>query len=170
MGGTSDPIDKDELVLGAVERAHAGIRLVPDAEVQEAAIDRSSDRRDLLHVAPVHADKMHGAVARHRGDGAQRLLQEGAERVVRHLAGGHGEFAVPSALIGVTVDLHIVGRIEKGRIDLLALADHALEKGDIPSVAAPDPVLAADPDVAGPGAWVWSAQPGSLRPPGPAPP
>ena len=41
----ADPVDEDELVLRAIERAHAGVRLVPDAEVQELAVDRAADRR-----------------------------------------------------------------------------------------------------------------------------
>ena len=69
----ADPVDEDQLVLRAVERAHAGVRLVPDAEVQELAVDRAADRHDVLEVPPVHADEVHRAVARHPGAGAERL-------------------------------------------------------------------------------------------------
>ena len=37
VGHRSDPVDKDQFMLGPVERSHAGIGLVPDAEVQALA-------------------------------------------------------------------------------------------------------------------------------------
>ena len=44
VGRVPDPLDQDQLVLRAVERSHAGVRLVPDAEIEEIAVDRPADR------------------------------------------------------------------------------------------------------------------------------
>src|SRR5438046_7308131 len=48
--------DKDELVLAAIERTHAGIVLGPNAEGFELAIDLGTSGQQFLEVAPVHAD------------------------------------------------------------------------------------------------------------------
>src|SRR4029079_509940 len=42
--GHSHPVDKNELMLGAVERSHPGVRLVPDTEVQKLAIPARAER------------------------------------------------------------------------------------------------------------------------------
>ena len=77
----------------------------------------------LVQVAPVHADEVDSAVARYLGRGAKRFGQERAELVVGHFARGHGELAVAALRIGVTVDLHIVRRVEERGIDRCTLAD-----------------------------------------------
>src|SRR5262249_27761079 len=46
---------KDELVLRAIERSHAGVRLSPDTEILEFAIGCSARGEHFAHVAPVHA-------------------------------------------------------------------------------------------------------------------
>src|SRR4051794_16130995 len=50
--------------------------------------------------------------------------------------------------IGVTVDLHIVGRIEKCRVDRNAVTDHSPKELRITAIATTDAVLAQNPDVA----------------------
>ena len=77
MRRTADPVDEDQLVLRAVERPHAGVRLVPDAEVQQRAIDLSAHGGDIVHVPPVHADEVHGAVARYLRTGAKGVGEIG---------------------------------------------------------------------------------------------
>src|ERR1700730_17242373 len=47
----SDPVHKDQFMLGSVQRSHSRIGLVPDAQVQELAIDRAADCRDVVHVS-----------------------------------------------------------------------------------------------------------------------
>jgi len=44
-------------MLRAVERAHAGVGLVPDTEVLEL-VDLAAGGEHLPHVAPIHADLM----------------------------------------------------------------------------------------------------------------
>src|SRR5829696_2225453 len=68
--------DKDEFVLGAIERAHAAVCLVPDAEVFQLREHRLTCTEKLAHVAPVHADEGDGAVAGDRRRMTQRLAQE----------------------------------------------------------------------------------------------
>ena len=75
--------------------------------------------------------------------------RKAAEGLVAHLARGHGELPVPALGIGMAVDADVVGRIEEGRVDPRAVADHRLQEREIPAVAAADAVLAQDPDVAG---------------------
>ena len=72
-GRRADLEHEDELVLGAVERAHAAVGLVPDAEVLELREHRLAGGKQLAHVAPVHADEGDGAVAHDRGGVAKRL-------------------------------------------------------------------------------------------------
>ena len=91
----ADPVDEDELVLGAVERTHAGVRLVPDAEVELVAVNQPTHGRDVVEVPPVDADEVHGAIARNCGAGAERIGEEATERRFVHLARGHRELAVP---------------------------------------------------------------------------
>src|SRR6266516_3943613 len=51
-----------QLMLRAIERAHASIDLVPDTEVLELAIDLAAGGEHLPHVAPIHADLMDRAI------------------------------------------------------------------------------------------------------------
>ena len=51
-----------QLMFRAIERAHAGVGLVPDAEVLELTVDLAAGGEHLPHVAPVHADLMDRAV------------------------------------------------------------------------------------------------------------
>src|SRR5271165_5888434 len=53
---------EDKLVLAAVERAHSGIVLDPDAEIFQLAIDAVAGGQQLFDVTPVHADVLQGAV------------------------------------------------------------------------------------------------------------
>ena len=55
--------DEDQLVLRAVERAHAAIGLRPDAEVLELGVGPACRGQDLALMAPVHADEVDRAVA-----------------------------------------------------------------------------------------------------------
>src|SRR5690349_18315748 len=50
--------NEDKLVLTAVERAHPGIVLDPDAEVFQLAIDAAAGGQQVLGMAPVHADEV----------------------------------------------------------------------------------------------------------------
>ena len=48
--------NKDKLVLAAVERAHSGIVLDPDAEILQLTIGLSAGGQQLAEMAPIHAD------------------------------------------------------------------------------------------------------------------
>src|SRR5262245_37396347 len=50
--------DRDEFVLAAIERAHAGIVLDPDADILEFAIGASTGGEQFPVMTPVDADVM----------------------------------------------------------------------------------------------------------------
>ena len=50
--------NQDELVLAAIERAHAGIVLDPDTQILEFAVDLLNSGEQLGEMAPVHAQVM----------------------------------------------------------------------------------------------------------------
>src|SRR5688572_30725515 len=62
VSGASDPVGEYQFVLGTIERAHPGIALIPDAKIQELAIDRPAHSGEIVHVAPVHANEVDRAV------------------------------------------------------------------------------------------------------------
>ena len=55
--------------------------------------------------------------------------------------------------IGMTIDPHIVGRIEESDIDALTCAHHLLQEREIAAIASANPVGAQLPDITHPGAW-----------------
>ena len=60
--GGADLEDEDQLVLRAIEAAHAAIGLVPDAEVLQLGERGLAGIEQFAHVAPVHADEGDRAV------------------------------------------------------------------------------------------------------------
>lgn len=56
-----------QLMLRAIETAHAAIGLCPDAKVLEFGIAVARSGQDLAHMPPVHADEVDRAIGR-RGD------------------------------------------------------------------------------------------------------
>src|SRR5213080_1056675 len=90
----ADSKDADQLVLASVERALAGIRLHPDRQVQDIAIDRAAGLEQLADMTPVHAYEMHGAIAGDRRGRRQCALQELHEIRLRELTGCHRKFGV----------------------------------------------------------------------------
>src|SRR5258706_3276579 len=123
MGRRSHPVDKDQFMLGPVKRSHPSIGLVPDAEVQALAVDGGADCRDAVHVSPVHADEVDGAIARVTRRCAKRVSEEGTELRLAHLTPGHSELAMASGGHRMSPNPHIVGRIEESRIDTRPVAD-----------------------------------------------
>jgi hypothetical protein len=53
-----------------------------------------------------------------------------------------------SGCYGMPPNPHIVGRIEKGCVDPRPIADDALQKSGIATIATSHPVIAENPDVA----------------------
>src|SRR5271156_3849858 len=86
--------DKNKLVLAAVERAHPGIVLDPDAEVFQLAIGFATGSQQLFEMAPVHADEVQRAVDAECGEVAESLAEKGGELGSIHLARGHREGAM----------------------------------------------------------------------------
>ena len=85
---------------------------------------------------PIDADEVNRAVTRDADAGAEGVAKEAPERCRIHLARGHNELAVPTLGVGVSVDPDVVGRIEEGGVDRSTVADHRLQEGQIPAVAA----------------------------------
>ncbi len=153
MRRRSHPVDKNQLMLGTIKRSHAGIRLVPDAQVQALAVDGGADRRDAVHVPPVHADKVDGAIARQTRRCAKSVSEEGAELRLAHLTRGHGELAMASGGHRMASNSHIVGRIEESGIDTRAVTNYSLQIFGVAAVATSHPMLAENPDITGPRPW-----------------
>ena len=115
MGCLPDTKHADELVLAAVERALTGVRLRPDHQVQHLIVDRAAGLEQFAQMPPIHAHEMDSAVARHRGDRRQALLEELDKARARELARCHGKFAVLDlAAPDDVADADIVGRIKEG--------------------------------------------------------
>ena len=56
--------DADEFMLRTVERAMAGIRLVPDYKVQHRPVVLATNRDQIDDMTPVDADEMDRALCR----------------------------------------------------------------------------------------------------------
>src|SRR5271154_5128030 len=71
--------DQHQLMLAAVERAHPGVVLDPDAEILELGIGRLPGRQQLGQMAPIHTYVMQGAVDAVRSEQLAGVRQEGGE-------------------------------------------------------------------------------------------
>src|SRR3984893_5740459 len=140
---------KDKLVVAAVERAHPGIVLDPDAEVFQLAIDAVSGGHQLLDVAPVHADEVQGAVTAECREVPESLAEKGGEFGSVHLARGHRKGAMMdrAEATRVTIDRHIVGRVDEYHCGPF-LAHQRREGRGIEGIAAQDTMAAEDPRIA----------------------
>ena len=113
-------IDKDQLMLGAVEAAHAGICLGPDAQVLELGIGTGRGFQDLAHMPPVHADKVDRAIGTECLQLAKCLSQKVYELGSGHFAGGHIEFAMLdlARARNVAANLDVIGRVREDHLCL----------------------------------------------------
>ena len=148
MRRRANAIDEDQFVLRTVKGAHPSVRLVPDAKIEEVAIDPLAHRGDVIHVPPIHANEVYGAIARDASAGAEGFGKKSPERFVRHLSGRHRELPAPPPCVGVAVDPNIVGRIQEGRIDRSIVPDDLAEEVEVATIAATNAMLATNPDVA----------------------
>ena len=147
MWDGADPIYEHHLMLGSVERAHAGVALVPHADVEQLIVDDASHHRHVIKVAPVHADEVHGAIPGYLRSRSERLFKKGPELAVIHLAGRHRELTMPTLGVGMAVDLHIVRRVHKRGVDQAVSTDDLPEEGNVAAIATADAVVAKDPYV-----------------------
>jgi len=107
--------DQDELVLAAIERAHAGIVLDPDAHILEFAIGLLADGEQFGEMAPIHADVMQRAGGAKGGEVTAGLAEERSELGLIHLTRSHREWTVMdrAETARVTLDWHVVRRVGK---------------------------------------------------------
>jgi len=105
--------DEDELVLTAIQRAHPGIVLDPNADIFELAKDLASGGCQLIDVAPIHAEINQRSLGAECREVATRLTEKGDELGSIHLARRHRKGAMMDrAQTGcVTGNWYIVGRV-----------------------------------------------------------
>jgi hypothetical protein len=141
-------LNTNTLVRRAIERAHAGVRLCPNAEVLKLKTIALAGVEEFAHMEPIHAHEQDGAVMQRRDQRGDELGEEGREVVLGHLARRHRELAVPRiAEAGdESVDLHVVRRV--GENDArLAPACQTTDQVGVASVAASDRVPAKVKDI-----------------------
>ena len=109
------------------------------------------------HVAPVHADEVDRAVAGDAGALGEHGGEEALKLAAAHLARGHRELAVGdlAEAADMAVDADVVGRIGEDELHLLPPLAHSETKQlvialGLDGIAAVEPVLAHDPEHAGP--------------------
>src|SRR5262245_34207631 len=160
MRSISDTEHPDELVLAAVERALACIRLYPDCEVERVRIDGAAGFEQFADVAPIHADEMNGAVTGHRRGRRQRALQEVDETSARQFAGCHSEFGMLDlAATDDVADAHIIGRIQESHRGA-SVAHQTSQVVRVARIAAQETVTAQFPEVARLAHWRGGARVG----------
>src|SRR3954462_12180477 len=101
--------------MSAVERAHPGIFLAPDAEVFQLAIAAAAGGQQLFDMAPVHTNVVQRSVNAECREVAKSLAEKSGEFGSVHLARGHWERAMVdrTEAARVTIYPHIVGRVGK---------------------------------------------------------
>ncbi len=143
---------RDQLVLRAIEGAHPGVGLHPDAQVLERELRRAARCQELVEMTPVHAHEGDGAIAAVAS--AIRLedgREEGRERCVRHLPRGHRELGVlhvPETR-DVPADGDVIRRVREHHLRLLALQQTDI-RVFLGCIGAQDAVIAELPEVSRP--------------------
>src|SRR5271166_1945376 len=107
---------RQQLMLGPIEAAHAGIGLGPDNEVQGDQADLQGRRVDRRQAPPVDEGAEDAAIAETGSSGLHPRFVEVEKFGVGHLARGHGEFAVLAAghMPGDRDVVRFVGQDEAG--------------------------------------------------------
>src|ERR1019366_5507466 len=85
---------ENELMLRAIECAHAGVRFGPDAEVLQFEVRVVAGFEYFAEMTPIHADEKDGAVGERGLKRSEEANQKGFEFPHAHLARAHGEFAM----------------------------------------------------------------------------
>src|SRR5438128_1230485 len=89
--------DENELVLAAIEGAHAGIVFGPDAQVLQLGVDGLRRVQQFPDMPPVHAQVMERPVAAIMDEERADTSQEVGKRPLIHLARCHREVAMMDA-------------------------------------------------------------------------
>ena len=108
-------VNQNEFVTAAIEGAHAGVVLDPDADVLELGVNLPTSGQNFGHVAPVHADKMDRAIEAVTGKQEKDPGEEGRELGDAHLATRHREVVVVnrSQTTDIALDGDVVRRVDE---------------------------------------------------------
>ena len=111
---------ENQLMARAVERAHAAVVLVPDAEVLQFRVGLAAGGEQRVGMAPIHAHEMEGAVRAVPREVGESRSQELRELRLGHFSGGHDEVLVfdPARSANITVDLDVVRRVGENELSL----------------------------------------------------
>src|SRR5258705_4244113 len=115
--------DKPQLMLGAVERSHAGVALHPDRDVFQLGIDVATGREQFVGVAPIHAHIVDRSVFAEFCKQRAAARQKPSELFSAEFAGAVGEFAVTDLSFSrdVAIDRNIVRWIDEYNIRVLSI-------------------------------------------------
>jgi len=129
-----------QLVLQAVQAAHAAVGLGPDTQVQKLETGRLALNDEIGGTAPVHAHKGDATDGQPFNRSVAHFAEKDGELGPRHLARGHGEPAVlhPVQPADVTGDRNVTGRIGEDALAMTA-SQNALDVA--PSVVRQAPHL-----------------------------
>jgi hypothetical protein len=141
--------DEDELVLAAVERAHAGVVLDPNADIFELAIGFSAGGQQFVEVAPVHADVVQRSAGAEGGKVAAGPAEKSGERGFVHLARSHRKRTMVDCAEAarMALDRHVVGWVGEDHGGAV-LAHQRCEDLGIEGVAAHGAMMAEEPQIA----------------------
>ena len=138
----------DELVLAAIERSLAGIRLDPDRDVQGFVIGQFASFGNFGHVPPVTAHVVDGARARDPARIAECANQELDIVRAGHFAGGKSKFGVLDASAAANaLDLQVVGNVEESH-GCATRSHEPVQIAFAAGVAAQEPMLIEYPQTA----------------------
>ena len=140
---------ENELVLGAIKRAHTRVGLAPHTDVFKFRVDGVAGGKDFLAMPPIHAKVVKRTV---QGVGRQvfhRIGQKRCELIGGHLPGCHREFSMLHAAgtASVATYANIVRRIGEYQPGALTIQQRFIGACG-KSVAAVDAVLPGLPQVA----------------------
>ncbi len=138
---------QDELVLGSVEAAHAGVGLGPNAQVHQGEFGAFCRREQLREMAPVHADVADRPIPHHVPGCGEKFLEKRREGLRGHFARRERELPVASASRHEAVDLDVVRGVREHHLRL-GRAEQSGHHVRVATVPAGDVVVAHDPDIA----------------------
>jgi hypothetical protein len=140
---------ENQLVLGAVKRAHAGVALDPDAEVLLLQAVLRGGLAELSAVPPFHAQIENRAVNQYRPDRRDRGVQKRHELRSRHLASPHSELTMAGLAQPrhEAVDWDIIRWVAKHACHRLT-GGKAADEGGITCIATANRVRAEMEDIA----------------------
>src|SRR5260221_12686820 len=135
-------------MLASVKTALPRVGFYPSDQIEHRAISRPSRGDELLDVAPVHADKVNGAIGGDLGCCIERGFQKVDKFVAGHLTGRHRKLPVLRlAPPDDTSDRHVVWRIKKRHVSAFA-TDQARKIARTAGIATEQTMFGKAPEVA----------------------